>query len=287
VIDLDRVRLIHDIPALQAEARPDAPALAQGETRWSYGAWQAAIEAAAARLAEARVRPGDRLAIVGENGLVTATLIHAASRIGAWPVVLNARLSEREIDGILEHSGARRAAFAADVSPDAARQAARIGTEEVRWGPLPPFRLSSLRNADPEPVAGDPAVDVAAMIYTSGTTGAPKGVMLTHRNLLHVARWSGRLRGLNPADRVFGALPISHVFGLASVFLGSTLYGGELHLVPRFDPKAALAMLARERLTVFQGVPAMFARLLEVAGGEVEAPALRYASASRCTTATA
>jgi acyl-CoA synthetase (AMP-forming)/AMP-acid ligase II len=66
------------------------------------------------------------------------------------------------------------------------------------------------------------------------------------------------------------------------MFLGTTLYGGTLHLVPRFDPAGALRLLAEERLTVFQGVPAMFARLLEQADAErvpIAAPALRYASA--------
>jgi acyl-CoA synthetase (AMP-forming)/AMP-acid ligase II len=282
VIALDRVRLIHDIPALQAAARPDAPALAQGETRWTYGAWQAAIETAAARLAEAGVRPGDRLAVIGENGLVQATLIHAASRIGAWPVVLNARLSDREIDTILEHSGARRAAFATDVSVEAEKHAARIGADDARWSPLPAFRFSALREAEPEPVTGDPAVDVAAMIYTSGTTGAPKGVMLTHRNLLHVARYGGARRALNARDRVYAALPISHVFGLASMFLGSIYHGGEVVLISRFDPAEALDLLERGGLTVFQGVPAMYARLLEYAaqaGRPIRAPTLRYLSA--------
>jgi acyl-CoA synthetase (AMP-forming)/AMP-acid ligase II len=281
-VPLERFRFVHDIPRAHAEARPHAPALAQGETRWTYGAWDAAIGVAEARLRDAGLRPGDRLACIGENGLVLATLIQAVSRLGAWPVVLNARLSAREVDAVVDHCGARLAAFATDVSPDAAAHGARFAARAADWAPLPPFAITAAREAASEPVAGDPGRDVAAMIYTSGTTGAPKGVMLSHANVLYVAKYSGRLRGLASTDRVFGALPISHVFGFASVFLGTTLYGGELVLVPRFDPKAALALLETGGLTVFQGVPAMFARLIEVArarGAPVRPDRLRYASA--------
>jgi acyl-CoA synthetase (AMP-forming)/AMP-acid ligase II len=105
--------------------------------------------------------------------------------------------------------------------------------------------------------------------------------MLSHASVLHVAKHSGRLRRLAPGERVYGALPVSHIFGLASVFLGTVYYGSFLALVPRFEPAAALAMLRDEKLTVFQGVPAMFAKMLEHAeatGSAIEAPALRYMS---------
>jgi len=257
------VRWIDDIPRLQARARGDSPAIVQGGTCWSYAQWDATIDRAAAALGARGVAGGDRVAIVGENGLVLATLVHAASRLRAWPMVLNARLSARELDAILVHAGPRIVAFAVDVSAEAAAHAARLAAVPARLGALPEIALRAHAAVAREPVADDPAIDVGALIYTSGTTGAPKGVMLTHANLLHVAHWSGIWRRLDCADRVFGALPISHVFGLASVFLGSTLAGACLHLVPRFDPAAALALAERERLTVFQGVPAMFARLLE------------------------
>ncbi|KAA2237744.1 class I adenylate-forming enzyme family protein [Salinarimonas soli] len=280
--DVAHVRRIDDIPRFQAAAQPGAVALVQGERRLTYGTWEAAISAAAGELATRGLHPGDRMMIVAENGVVLATLCHAAARLGAWPVILNARLSAREIDTITAHAEPRLVAFATDVSVDAAGHAERFATEEIRWPELPAFLLTEPREASPEPVHDDPSRDVAALIYTSGTTGTPKGVMLSHANLLHVARFSGHLRGLAPGERVFGALPISHVFGLASVFLGTTLYGGTLYLVPRFDPAGALRLLADERLTVFQGVPAMFARLVEhadAAGVPVQAPALRYASA--------
>src|SRR5690606_15978668 len=98
-------------------------------------------------------------------------------------------------------------------------------------------------------------------------TGHPKGVMLTHRNLLFIAAVSSRLRQLSPADRVYGVLPISHVYGLASVMLGTLYAGAALHVVPRYAPQALIDALDREGITVLQGVPAMYARLLEAARG--------------------
>jgi acyl-CoA synthetase (AMP-forming)/AMP-acid ligase II len=107
--------------------------------------------------------------------------------------------------------------------------------------------------------------------------------------VLYVAVVSGAQRGLWRGDRVYAVLPISHVFGLASTFLGTLYAGGSLLLVPRFDPAhladalaGSLAGAAGRPITVFQGVPAMYARLLkhlESAGRDLQAPALRYMSA--------
>jgi long-chain acyl-CoA synthetase len=120
----------------------------------------------------------------------------------------------------------------------------------------------------PEPVrTGND--QVAALIYTTGTTGHPKGVMLTHRNLLFIAAVSSTLRGLTPADRAYGVLPISHVYGLASVMLGTLYAGACVCLAPRFSATAMLRAIVHERLTILQGVPAMYARLLELAGSPV------------------
>ena len=118
---------------------------------------------------------------------------------------------------------------------------------------------------DPEQIDPDSANRVAALIYTSGTTGLPKGVMLTHRNLLFLADGSAKIRALAPEDRFYGVLPMSHAVGLSVVLLGTLLSGATLYLSPRFDPVAALATLERDRLTVMLGAPAMFSLLVEYA----------------------
>jgi long-chain acyl-CoA synthetase len=240
---------------------------------------ETAVETAAELLRAHGIRPGDRVVVINENSVSLAVLVFALSRIGAWPVLVNARLPAAEIDAIAGHCSARAFACTMAASPAASDHARRLGAGEIILDDVGAVALSAVRRSEPEPVSGG-GEDVAALIYTSGTTGTPKGVMLSHDNLLFVARTSGALRRLSAEDRVYGVLPISHVFGLASVFLGSLYYGARLRHVPRFEPGALADALAAGAVSVLQGVPAMYARMLALARerGGCPAPALRYIS---------
>jgi acyl-CoA synthetase (AMP-forming)/AMP-acid ligase II len=204
----------------------------------------------------------------------------------AWPVLANARLSDREIDDIRDHSGARRVIYMTSVSPQATKHAKRHGAIIGEQAGLGPIGFGPLNEkVEPDPIDRDSAHRVAALIYTSGTTGLPKGVVLTHRNLLFIAAVSAQIRSLTQDDRLYGVLPMSHAVGLSVVLLGSLLSGATLYLAPRFDPVAALAALERDRLTIVLGVPAMFALLVDYAKtkglrGPLKFPALRIISSS-------
>jgi acyl-CoA synthetase (AMP-forming)/AMP-acid ligase II len=131
---------------------------------------------------------------------------------------------------------------------------------------LGPLAVGPLyESVEPEPVDAEIAQRVGALIYTSGTTGLPKGVMLTHRNLLFVAAVSAKIRSLSPQDRLYGILPMSHAVGLSIVLLGSLLSGATLYLASRFDPVAALAALEKEHLTIVLGAPSMFSLFADYA----------------------
>ena len=135
---------------------------------------------------------------------------------------------------------------------------------------------------DPED-EGDhaPGHRVAAMIYTSGTTGLPKGVMLTHDNLMFVAGRSCQSRLSAPGDRIFGVLPFSHVFGLASVFLGNMYGGAWVDLKAKFSAEEAVGSIESGNLTIFNGVPQMYARILEhttLRGSPLNPGRVRYLS---------
>ena len=276
---------ISDVGSPWAEHSPDRPALVEASGAWTYGQLATAISQAQAWLTKKRVRPGDRVMIVGENCREFIALLLASAALDAWPVLVNARLSAREIDEIREHCGARITLFTTSVSPHAADHATQHnaaleevdGLGSVAVGPIN-------RKAQPEPLDADISNRVAALIYTSGTTGLPKGVMLSHRNLLFLAAGSAKIRSLAPDDRLYGILPMSHAVGLSVVLLGSLLSGASIYLSPRFDPMNARVTLDKERITVLLGAPATFTQFLQSAKlrgvQSLNFPALRIISSS-------
>jgi len=255
---------ISDIVTPWATSTPERPALIESTGTWTYGQMSAAISETRAQLVTLGVRPGDRVMLVCENCRAYIALLLALGSMDAWPVLVNARLSAREVDLIREHSGARRVFYTTTVSPHAREHAKRNEAEIRELAPIGQIAVSALHeNTTPEPVESDAAANIAALIYTSGTTGVPKGVMLTHRNLLYVASVSAAVRQVTPEDRVFGVLPMSHAVGLSVVMMGTLLNGGTLYLAPRFDPAGVLSLCERDGLTIIMGVPAMFALLAE------------------------
>ncbi|MHB8540557.1 MAG: class I adenylate-forming enzyme family protein [Candidatus Acidiferrales bacterium] len=276
---------ISDILIPWADCSPDHPALVETSGTWSYRQLALAVVGAQTWLVGGGVRGGDRVMIVCENCRAFVAILLALAALDAWPVLVNARLSERELDHIRDHCGARRAIYTTSVSPHAREHAKRDGAVVEEVAALGSIGIGPLNEkAEAEPVDTDPANRVAALIYTSGTTGLPKGVMLTHRNLLFVAAVSAKIRALTRDDRLYGVLPMSHAVGLSVVLLGTLLSGATLYLSPRFDPMAARIALEKGRLTVVLGVPAMFALLLEYTkfkGIEsLKFPALRIVSSS-------
>ena len=276
---------IVDVIKPWAEHSPDQPALVEASGTWTYRQLALVVAETQTWLVDSGVRPGDRVMIVCENCRAFVAILLAVASLDAWPALVNARLSAREVDEIRDHCGARRVIFTTSVSPQARDHAKRHGAVIQEAAGLGPIGLGPLNEkVVPEPVDSEAAQRIAALIYTSGTTGLPKGVMLTHRNLLFVAAASARIRSLSPDDRLYGVLPMSHAVGLSVVLLGSLLSGATLYLASRFDPVAALATLEKERLTVVLGAPGMFSLLADYAKlkglQSLTFPALRIISSS-------
>ncbi|MGB7151173.1 MAG: class I adenylate-forming enzyme family protein, partial [Terriglobales bacterium] len=276
---------ISDVIKPWVQNSPDRIALVEASGTWTYRQLALVVAGTQSWLRDSGVRPGDRVMIVCENCRSFVAIVLALAELDAWPVLVNARLSAREVDQIRDHCGARRLIFTTSVSPQAREHAKRHGAVIQEAAGLGPIALGPLNEAvAPEPIDSEAAQRVAALVYTSGTTGLPKGVMLTHRNLLFVAAVSARIRSLSPDDKLYGVLPMSHAVGLSVVLLGALLSGATLYLASRFDPVAALASLEKERLTVVLGVPGMFSLLADYAKlkglRSLTFPALRVISSS-------
>ncbi|MEN6339626.1 MAG: AMP-binding protein [Clostridiaceae bacterium] len=126
------------------------------------------------------------------------------------------------------------------------RRAEKTPIEEVR-------RLSAAVNPH----------DVCNMQYTSGTTGFPKGVMLTHYNIVNNGKCIGDRMDLSTADRMMIQVPMFHCFGMVLAMTACMTHGSTMLPLPYFSPKPALACIHQEHITAFHGVPTMFIALLE------------------------
>jgi long-chain acyl-CoA synthetase len=194
---------------------------------------------------------------------------------GAAVVPMNPLLKAREIHYYLQDSGARLVAAAEACAQAAAEAAGAVGIEAVAVDVAQPDELMAARaTADPVARTND---DQAAILYTSGTTGPPKGAELTHGNLSGNARTTLQtLLKASPDDVILGCLPLFHAFGLTCGLNAAVLSGASMTLLPRFDGAAALSFIERDRVTLFEGVPTMFSRMLHAPNaGSVDVARLR------------
>jgi long-chain acyl-CoA synthetase len=257
---------ISDVVKVWADHLPDHPAVREPDGSWSYRELEKVISETADWLRGSGVRAGDRVMIVGENCREFAGVLLAVASLDAWPVPVNAHLSSREIDAVRDHSGARRIIYTTGASSHATEHAQSHGAQIEEVGNLGRIGLGPLNeNAIPESIEPDIGSRTGALIYTSGSTGLPKGVMLSHSNLIFSAGGAAKIRSLSPEDHLYGILPLSHIVGLSIVFLGTLLSGATIYLEPRFDPMTARLTIEKERITVMLGVPSMFSQFLQYA----------------------
>jgi malonyl-CoA/methylmalonyl-CoA synthetase len=204
----------------------------------------------AGKYAAAGLAPRDRLLLSGSTGLDYVRAYVAALRAGLTVVPANPALSPVELKALV----------------DAARPSLAVVEDPDAWGDLPvratSLDLRGLSTGEALDLdAADPH-DPALIIYTSGTTGRPKGVPLTHANLLasaHAVRVAWRWE---PDDELALALPLFHVHGLGVGLHGTFTAGARVTLIPRFSPADVAEAISRGA-TMFFGVPTMYSRLAE------------------------
>jgi long-chain acyl-CoA synthetase len=249
-----------------AHAAPDRPVAVFDGGRLTYRELDQASDRLAAALAAAGLEPGDRVALQLPNIPQFLISYFGILKAGGVVVPLNVLLRAPEIAFHLSDSGARILITWAGVLAEAAKGAEAAGTGAIYAvgaaagsGPAVPFERLLDGTAPPREMATrQPAV----IVYTSGTTGRPKGAELTHIQLYMNADIPGRLFDVQPDDIVITVLPLFHVFGLSSILDVCVRFGCTMSLVPRFTAAAVLAAIQRDRATIFEGVPTMFADLL-------------------------
>jgi long-chain acyl-CoA synthetase len=239
----------------------DRPALRMDDTELTYGRFRDAALRVAASLQARGVQPGDRVGLVLPNVLSFPVVFYGALLAGAAVVPMNPLLKAREVQYFLEDSGARVVVTLESTAGPVREAADVVGVDDVVVGPGSPAELMADEPLDAPVERADD--DLAVILYTSGTTGQPKGAELTHANMGGNALTTAETLAENTADDVImGCLPLFHVFGLTCGLNTAVLRGSLLTLIPRFDGATALEVIERDRVTIFEGVPTMFAAML-------------------------
>ena len=232
--------------------------------RLSYAELGEMIERLARGFVAAGVRPGDVIAFYLPNSWEFCAAYHAATLAGAVPTPLNPAYREREVRFQLENSGTvlliSDGPLLAGINLSGLPALRRVFTtrQPAAAGDEPLARLLQPTTARlPEP-ASPPEDMLAALPYSSGTTGLPKGVMLTHANVVVNVFQSqpAREEGLfGPEDIVLCFLPLYHIYGLNVIMNAALAFGGTLVLLPRYDTARVLETAVREGVTCLPVVP--------------------------------
>ncbi|MFF9300706.1 long-chain fatty acid--CoA ligase [Streptomyces althioticus] len=260
---------------------PGREAIVAGARRLTYRELDLASRACANLLTELGVGRGDVVALTCPNIPEFTIAYYGILRAGAAVVPLNTLLKRSEIAYHLNDSGASVYFCHQDVAGLAmdsegwagfqhapqCRQFVSITTDPAGAPPHPEARTLGSALADTPVDHTMVAVDeddTAVILYTSGTTGTPKGAELRHRNLRDNALLGRLLFEASPdrPDRHLSALPLFHSFGQTVCQNGVIAFAGTSVLMPRFEPQAALTLMADEKITVFAAVPTMYWALL-------------------------
>ena len=225
----------------------------------TYGELVEAIQRLAGGLTARGFGPGDVLAIMAPNVPEYAVLFHGVAAVGGVNTTINPTYTVEEVEHQLRDAAARLLVTTSAFLETALEAAGAVGLDEVfvvDHGP----GVSSLHDLmDAEPLVDyapvEPGEDVVALPYSSGTTGLPKGVMLTHRNLVANLAQSEHALMVEEGDVLVAVLPFFHIYGMQVLMNGALYNGATAVTMPRFDLEDFLRILEEHSVTHAYLVP--------------------------------
>jgi fatty-acyl-CoA synthase len=266
--------------AARATADPERPFLLHEAGPLGFSEVDGQAESLAAALAGLGIEAGDRIALVLPSCPEFAVAFFAAAKLGAQVVPLNPRLAVPELQYLLRHSesvcavtieqygGLDYLQVFEEIMPQLPelQYLVTVGEEDL-WYDDRIFQFEDLLSAGAGRDFGSPVGEAGpdtcfALLYTSGTSGKPKGVELSHANLLSAATGTARAAGLLPDDRLVGISALFHVYGLVAGLLSSVLAGSSVVLQDEPGAEATLDSVERWDATVHFGIPTLFLREL-------------------------
>lgn len=281
---------VHDLLLQAAQRFPDKPCLVYRGQTLSYNQVLSDVRELAAILANAGIGPGDRVAIYFEKSVEEAVALLAVSMAGGIFIDINPLQKPKQVCYILKDSGARflitsyqrLRTISSDLheSPELTtiiasgsrtydNNATPTGINVLSWQDT----KSQIFSQPEFPIRID--VDPAAIIYTSGSTGMPKGVVLSHRNIIEGAKIIATYLHNTENDRILSVLPFSFDVGMNQLTT-SLLVGGNLVLLNYLTPQDIINALQKERITGLAGIPTIWSQLLQYKWSNAQFPDFRY-----------
>ena len=273
--------LLHEFLEESARKYPNKVALVQKEERWTYRAIDEKANQVAHALRNQGIQRGDRVAIFLDNSVESVVSLFGILKADAVFLMLSSLLKPAKLGYILNNcrvkmmiSEDRKLNAASDVFPSipslksvisVGSQSAISSSSEVHFQILPWSEIDALPpDSRHKPPTRNIDLDLATVIYTSGSTGNPKGVMLTHLNMISAATSITTYLRNVPEDIILSCLPLSFDYGLYQVLMAFK-FGGTIILEKSFTyPYDVIKKMVKEKVTGFPGVPTIFAILLQM-----------------------
>jgi long-chain acyl-CoA synthetase len=256
---------------------PKRPALLDGGEEINYAQLNERANRVATALIGLGLKPGEHVALCAPNSADWITFYFGVLKTGAVAVTLSALLSGEELALLVNHARPRFVFASADKRTALEKLRSTAGLEKLIC-PGDDLDLAGLlaRGTASFRALDRDRADTAAVLYTGGTTGTPKGVMLSHENLIFSSQAPAYFERSTEQDQALCFMPFNHVFGQIHIMNGTILSCGCLEILPGFDLDRILEALASSRVTKFYAVPTVYIRLLSLPDLEKKLGRLRY-----------